>query len=384
MAEGDIGPVIATGLYDAVRGYNPSVRHVAGNVYACAFTGPDNDGWVSTVSVNPDGSIGAIIDTLEFNIVSGETVALIHIAGNVWAIAYWQSTLDDGIICTLTIDNAGNIGGAIIDTLTFDAVRGRCPDIIYVAGDVYAIAYTGPDDDGWLGTVSIDNLGNIGAGFIDTLEFDGTYCYNPKILHVSGDVYAIAYASDVPGNTKFCTMTIDNAGNIGAAVIDSFMYPAPPSQQEEVSFIHVSGNVFAVVSKDGATHGWVCTINIDNLGNIGAAYIDKLEFDGVRCLRPSIIHVAGDIYVIAYQGPGPTGQLCTLEIDNAGNIGAVIDTLEFDNITVDYPFLMSISGDVFAVFYARMVGVAPGWIRTFTVEIYSAPTVQTDPATGVT
>ncbi|MBW2602189.1 MAG: hypothetical protein JRD47_09775, partial [Deltaproteobacteria bacterium] len=44
----------------------------------------------------------------------------------------------------------------VIDTLEFDTSSGYEPDIIHVDGNVYAIAYRGPSDDGYLKTVEIN------------------------------------------------------------------------------------------------------------------------------------------------------------------------------------------------------------------------------------
>ncbi|GAJ16267.1 unnamed protein product, partial [marine sediment metagenome] len=144
MAIGDIGEVIDSLEFDPVAGYYSDIIHVAGNIYAIAYTDSDDHGWLKTVSIAGNGSIGAVIDSLEFDPVWGYLPVIIHIAGNVYAIAYEGGPGYNGWLKTVSIAGNGSIG-AVIDSLEFDPAVGSYPDIIHIAGGVYAIAYTGPD-----------------------------------------------------------------------------------------------------------------------------------------------------------------------------------------------------------------------------------------------
>ena len=62
---------------------------------------------------------------------------------------------DDGFLKTVTIATDGQIMNSVIDTFEFDAVSGKDPSIISIADDVYAIAYEGNGSDGFLVTVTI-------------------------------------------------------------------------------------------------------------------------------------------------------------------------------------------------------------------------------------
>ncbi len=132
---------------------------------------------------------------LEFDILKGVTPDIIHISGDVYAIAY-AGDGDDGFLKTVEITSSGSITDTVIDTLEFDILKGKTPSIINVSGDVYAIAYAGDGDDGFLKTVEITSSGNITDTVIDTLEFDILKGATPDIISISGDIYAIAYAGD--------------------------------------------------------------------------------------------------------------------------------------------------------------------------------------------
>lgn len=381
MAEGDIGVVIDTGIFDAVRGMDPSIVHVSGDVFAVAYKGPDNDGWLCTFTIDNLGNIGGVINTLEFDNVDADVPCLIHVTGNIFAIAYWMTSLDDGIVKTFTISPAGVIGA--VATLTFDAVRGRSPDIIHIFGDVYAIAYWGPGDDSTVCTITINNVGAI--GFIAAQSYLWTNaCGSPNIIHVFGNVFAIAYKNAGGGGTVN-TVSITNLGAIGAAVLDTESYDAVWSENQRI--IHISGDVYAIAYtyfQGGINRGKLCTLTINNLGVIGFPVIASLIFDAAQGIQPNIIHISRDVYAIAYRGPDDDGFLITLHIADNGTIGAIIDTLEFDTTAAGHPNLIHISGDVYAIAYSYMVGLGPGYVKTMDIQTSTIPTVQTDPATGVT
>ncbi|MBU2608635.1 MAG: hypothetical protein KKF26_04885, partial [Chloroflexi bacterium] len=216
-------PVGDTLEFDTVNGMAPAVTHVSGDVYAIAYEGPGSDGFLKTVEIAPSGNItDAVIDTLEFDTGTGQEPSIIHVSGNVYAIAY-RGTGDNGFLTTVDIATSGNITDAVIDTLEFDAVTGREPGIIHVSGDVYAIAYRGPADNGFLTTVEIAASGQITDAVIDTLEFDSVNGQEPSIIHVSGNVYAIAYRG--PADDGFLkTVEIAPSGNITDAVIDTLEF----------------------------------------------------------------------------------------------------------------------------------------------------------------
>ncbi len=132
------------------------------------------------------------IDTLEYDTANGFEPSILNVTGNIFAIAY-RGTSADGFLKTISIAANGDISNSPIDTLEYDTSDGREPCIIHVSGNTYAIAYRGADDDGYIKTVSIASNGDIGNSPIDTLEFDTANGYEPFVIPVSGNVYAIAY-----------------------------------------------------------------------------------------------------------------------------------------------------------------------------------------------
>jgi len=321
--------VINTLEFDTANGMEPDIINVSGSVYAIVYAGVGNDGFVKTVTVNSSGVISAVIDVLEYDTLNGFSSSIIHVSGDIYAVAY-EGDASDGFIKTFSIDAGGNIGAAVIDTLEFDTVQALFNDLIHISGDIYAIAYEGSGSDGYVSTVSIDAGGNIGAAVIDTLEFDIVNGSEPHIINVGAGYYAISYSGS--GTDGFVvTVGIDSLGNVSNAVVDSLEFDINQGLSSEI--INVSGTVYAIAYEGVGSDGFLTTVNIDAGGNIGAAVIDTLEFDIVQALFVDIINIAPNTFAIVYEGSGNDGYVVTVNMDAGGNIGAaVIDTLEFNTV----------------------------------------------------
>ena len=234
----------------------------------------------------------------------------------------------------------------LIDLYEYDTSQGQEPEIIHISGNVYAIVYRGPVNEGWLKTVEVADNGTITTPFIDSYEFSPGGCWRPEILHVSGDVYAICY-SGVDSDGWLNTLTIAANGTIGAN-IDTLEWET--TFGDEVSFRHVSGNIYLWAYRDMSANLLVKTVDIDNAGNIGATVIDTHQIRGAECYQPWLCHISGDIWAVVYRGSND-GIIHTFNVDISGNIGANIDGWTFDTGSSAYPNLLHISGTVYTIFY---------------------------------
>ena len=309
--------VIDTLEFDTVKGKTPSLIPISGNVYAIAYAGNGDDGFLKTVEIAANGQItDAVIDTLEFDIKKGNTPNIIAVAGDVYAIAYTGNG-DDGFLKTVEIAANGQITDAVIGTLEFDTKKGNTPKVIPVAGNVYAIAYAGDADDGFLKTVEIAANGQITDAVVDAPEFDTLKGKTPNIIPVSGDVYAIAYAGDADdGFLK--TVEIASNGQITDAVIDTLEFDTLMGNTPNIT--PVSGDVYAITYAGGGDDGFLKTVEIASNGQITDAVINSLEFDTLKGKTPNIIPVSGDLFAIAYAGDGDDGFLKTVVITTGGQI----------------------------------------------------------------
>ncbi len=112
------------------------------------------------IAATPTPTPAPTADTFEFDILKGKTPNIVPISGDVYAIAY-AGDGDDGFLKTVTIAANGQITDTVIDTLEFDTLKGNTPNIVPISGNVYAIAYAGDGDDGFLKTIVITASGQI-------------------------------------------------------------------------------------------------------------------------------------------------------------------------------------------------------------------------------
>ena len=350
---------IATGLSGL-----GNIVHISGNVYAFVYWDTNNDGWVATFTVANDGTITpGTISTYKFGTADGLQPDIIHVFGDVYAIAY-RGQRSDGFVSTVTIATDGTITQSTIDTLEFDTSNGWTPDILHVSGDVFAIFYRGTGSDGFVKTVEIAANGQINNSVIDTLEYNTSRGLSPSALHVSGDIYAVAY-SGPSSDGWLSTVEIAANGQIAGSVVDTWEYDTTQGNQPHL--IPVSGDVYAIAFQGALGDGQLVTLQIAAGGTITKSLIDSLEFDPASCTHPRIANIVSDTYAIVYEGPANDGWLATVTIQINGNIfDQVEDTLEFDPVFGYTPQLRHVFGNVYMVAHEDQSNT--GQVTTFEIE----------------
>lgn len=339
--------------FDIFDGYEPNITHVAGNIYAIAYGGFKCAGTIRTVEIYNDGSVKQeVIDAFEFDSgISGygREPSIIHLSGGIYAIAY-RGPDNDGWLKTVEIFSNGTINKSIIDSYEFDTSTCYQPRIIRINNDVYAIVYQGTNTDGLLNTVKIANNGTISKPRIDYAEIGIFECQYPNIIHVTSNIYALAFRGFYDDG-YLRTIEIRSDGSINDTIIDSFKFQS--GEVLDPMLYHINNDIFGIVYSNkisGVWHGFVRTVKIESNGNITG--IDTLDFDPTQGIRPDIVHVNGNIYAIAYRGPSNDGYLKTISINNAGIISiAGMDTKIFDSNYIYYPDIINITGDIFAIAY---------------------------------
>ena len=313
--DGGIAAILDTLEFDTNFCGDPNLIHVSGSIYAICYRGQGSDGTLKTVQIAANGSINDMIqDTQVFDSDQCMEPDIIHVSGNVYAISYRQDE-DDGFLKTIEILPDGDIT-TVKDTLEFDDIEGKAPDMCHISGDIYAIAYTGEDSDGFLTTVEIATNGAITDPVIDTFEFDTLVGKDPVMVHVSGNIYAIAYEGE-NSNGYLKTVEIEENGDINNTVIETTMFDA--TKGEEPAFIDVSGNFYALAYSAAGDTGNLITVMISNDGSIIYPTVDAFEFSAY-CKSPHIIHVSNNLFTISYRGAGNKGYLTTVHIANNGDI----------------------------------------------------------------
>ncbi|MCA9388441.1 LamG domain-containing protein, partial [Candidatus Berkelbacteria bacterium] len=345
---GQIQPVNLDSLeYDTLTGLNPSAIKISNSVIAIAYTGDGSDGFIKTFAIDSAGSILSNIDTLEFDTVAGLEPNITHVANDIYAISY-RGPGNDGWLVTIEISTTGDIGSAPIDSLEYDPLDGFESKIVAVDTDTFAIAYRGTGVDGWLVTVDISATGDISSAVVDSLEFDPVEGREPEIIKLDADTFAIAYRG-VDTDGWLATMDISSSGII-SPLLDTFEFD--PVEGREPDIVKVGSDKYAIVYRGPGSDGWLATIGIGSAGTIDTVLTDSFEYDPAQGTEPSITGLSGGIYTIAFTGPGSDGFVSAISIDSAGSIGAIIDSFEHDPTSAVDSELFHIDANIFGIAYA--------------------------------
>lgn len=360
--------IINTSDFDTDNGREPSIIHINGDVYAIAYRGPDNDGWLKTVKIASNGVIDSnIIDSYEFDTSACYDPSILRIYGDFYAIAY-RGAYDDGLLKTVQIANNGTISKPVIDYAEFGIFDFQQPDIIQISDNIYALAFRGFDNDGYLRTVEIASDGQINDSIINSFKFHSGQILDPMIIHISGEFYAIAYSdyqSSWHGFLK--TVRINSFGYIIGGVIDSLEFET--TQGIRPAIVHVSGDVYAITYRGPSDYGYVKTVNIFSNGQISTIAMASATqtFVASTCYYPDIIHASGEVYAIAYTGSGWDGYLKTVKIANDGAITTTgMDTLEFDTSYCVFSNIINVTADVYGIAYTGPSN--DGYVKTVRID----------------
>ena len=172
------------------QGLYNSLVQVDSDTYLLAYTGPDNDGFISSFTISSDGTSITEIVQLEHQTSHAEYNSLVQIDSDTYALAY-SGPDDDGFITTFTVPSNGSsiTEVATIEHNTSDASYNS---LIQVDSDTYVLAYSGTNEDGFIATFTISSNGAT-ITEVDEIEHDTDKGRHNSIVQIDSDTYALAY-----------------------------------------------------------------------------------------------------------------------------------------------------------------------------------------------
>ena len=264
---------IASLEHDVRQGQYNSLVQVDSDTYALAYEGKDKDGFISTFTISSDGSSIVEVDTLEHDIVHGQYNSLVQVDSDTYALAY-AGTNDDGFISTFTIDSEGVITPIQIQNhasayeeddvanLEHDEDRASFNSLVHVVSDTYALAYTSHGEDGFISTFTIDSNGNIAAVKTQSegnnLEHDENKGIYNSLVQVDSDTYALAYTG-TDTNGFISTFTISSDGT-SIVKVENLEHDTDVGNYN--SLVQVDSDTYALAYTSGQKDGWIMTFTI--------------------------------------------------------------------------------------------------------------------------
>ena len=315
---------------------------------------------------------------LEHDLSQGKHNSLVQVDSDTYALAY-SGVDDDGFISTFTISSDGATITEV-DSLEHDTDTNGHPinknganSLVKVDSDTFALAYTGADDDGFISTFTIDSDGNITAVRTQSegnnLEHDTTRGWNNSLVKVDSDTVALAY-TDVWGDGIIKTFTISSDGTT-ITQVESLEHDT--SSNADNSLVHVDSDIFALAYNGAGQDGFISTFSIDSDGDITAIKTqsegNNFEYDDRYGYHNSLVKVDSDTVLLAYvyswEG-SPYGKFSSFTIDSDGNITEVINSNTFEIRSIKYISLLQVDSDTYAVAWTNYQGF--GKLTTMTIN----------------
>jgi hypothetical protein len=371
------------------------------NIYAIVSEDQSQDGVVQTVNLTPHKPLSpeSIID-IEYNIAEGHTPKVIrpmiaHVSGDIFVVAYNNRSENNNLsvhIKTFNISSNGSIeftGNQIIDNRESNIGEPNRPSIIKVSDfgsySILAVAYGINSSDhpsvGIIRTINISYDGNIEFTG-ETANFDDVEGYGPSIIHVAGDLFAIAYRNTSNlGVVKTFNITSDGTITYTGQefIYDDKTNVIDPNMPSIVKVSDMdSYGVFAIVygsyiDNTKPAEGIIKTLKIYySNGTIVSTGFEK-KFENSDCFNPYIIYHTEDYYVIAYDTlpkANSKGIYLTIQIADNGKIINIGTKVTFDEDRCHDPCVLKISERGFAIVYESIAGGNghPGYLKTFQLE----------------
>jgi len=358
-------------------GFTPYVIHVVGTTYAMVSEDTGKIGRLATVKISDEGEI----DDLK-NITFGDCTGdrnlrpiIAQISDTIYLVAYTNSK-NFISVQTFNISANGTIKKCASKTLneSVNNIENR-PSIQKINNNLCAIAYwsKSPTDSkpgpGILRTLDISPTGNI------TLKkwvmYDTQNGFEPCLIKVPPlNVYALAYR----GASSFGYIKIFNITSTGNITYTNKMAPIEAGKTiYQPSLVHVVGNIYAVAYRNNLNRGNISTFNILSNGVITATGKTKM-FANDDCYNPCLSHVVDDMYVVAYSAADSSGNslgyYVTLRLLNNGSIGQIDPRIQFElsekQTRCFNPIILRLSSYLFAISYEGF-GNHPGKLITLLI-----------------
>ena len=146
------------------------------------------------------------------------------------------------------------------------------------------------------------------------------------------------------------------------------------SRAEEPAMLHVAGNIIAIAFEGADGDGWVKSFTIDPATQEITATGFSLEFDTTTAEEIEMLHVADDVYCVIHREAGGFGGLLevkTFTIDQTtGEFSAVLDTATIITSDSKDPHAVRVGTTSGAIAFAVVFedNNNDGRMRTFTID----------------
>ena len=344
--------------HETEMGRHNSIVQVDSDTYALAYSDENEKGWIVTFTITSNGSTITEITSLKHNNNQGLYNSLIQVDSDTYLLAYTGPD-NDGFISSFTISSDGTSITEIVQ-LEHQTSHTEYNSLVQVDSDTYALAHSGPDNDGFITTFTVPSDGS-SITKVATIEHNTSDASFNSLIQVDSDTYLLGYTGS--GEDGFiATFTISSDG---ASITEVSELEHQTSKADYNSLEKVDSDTYALAYSGPSIDGFITTFTVPSNGST-ITEIATIEHNTSDASFNSLIQVDPDTYVLAYSGTGENGFIATFTISSNGATITEIDEIEHDTEKGRYNSIVQVDSDTYALAYAGLN--SDGFIKTFSIQ----------------
>ena len=247
-----------------------------------------------------------------------------------------------------------------VASLEHETEMGRHNSIVQIDSDTYALAYSDENEKGWITTFTITSNGSSITEITSLKHNNNQGLYN-SLVQVDSDTYLLAYTG--PDNDGFISsFTISSDGT---SITEIVQLEHQTSHAEHNSLVQVDSDTYALAYSGPDDDGFITTFTIASDGS-SITEVATIEHNTSDASFNSLIQVDSDTYVLAYSGTGEDGFIATFTISSNGATITEVDEIEHDTDKGRYNSVAQVDSDTYALAYAGLN--SDGFIKTFNIQ----------------
>ena len=229
-----------------------------------------------------------------------------------------------------------------IATAEHNTSNGTWNSLVKVDDDTYALAYSGSSNDGYIQTFAIAADGLTITKPRSPLEHDYSYNVTNSFIKVDDNTFALAYAG--PGNDGYIKTFEINA--TGSSISQTNVKEHDKSEGRWPSLIHLNGTTYLLAYQGPQSDGYIKTFTITNDGS-SIVELDKLEHDTNQGNHNALHKMSDSTAVLVYANPNM--QISTFKVSTDGKTITEITSKEIWNGTSQWNSIAQVDSNTYVV-----------------------------------
>ena len=247
--------------HDTNQGTYNSITQVDSDTYALAYAGSGDDGYISTFTISSNGSTITEVNSIEHDTNQGTYNSITQVDSDTYALAY-AGDGDDGYVSTFTISSNGNTITEVA-SLEHMLANGTNNSIVQIDSDTYAVAYTGKFLDGFITTFTIPSNGS-SITEVASLEYNTSDASHNSLVKVDSDNFVLAYSG--PDEDGFIVSFTISSNGSSITQVESIEHDTDKGRHN--SLVQIDTDNYALAYEGLNSDGFIKTFNVYSDGTL--------------------------------------------------------------------------------------------------------------------